>query len=83
MKWIFMKENEECKIRLRETDGTEVDFSYVEMIKVLYEEKKIEVAEFQGDFSEKERESVNLLIDEINKHAEAFFKQDIEECEIQ
>lgn len=78
MKWIFSKENEQCKIILQKTDGTKMDFSYVNMIKELYEEKEIEEAEFEGDFSEGEKESVKALIDEINNHTRDFFGQENE-----
>ena len=78
MKWIFSKENEQCKIILQKTDGTKMDFSYINMIKELYEEKKIDEAEFEGDFSEGEKESVKALIDEINNHTRDFFGQENE-----
>ena len=55
-----------------------MDFSYINMIKELYEEKKIGEAEFEGDFSEGEKESVKTLIDEINNHTRDFFGQDNE-----
>ncbi len=74
MKWIFKKEDEECKVFLRKTNKADMDFSYIDMVKALYEEKQIESAEFEGDFSDDEKESVNLLIDEINKHAHNFFE---------
>lgn len=74
MKWIFSKENEQCKIILQKTDGTKMEFSYIDMIKELYEEKEIEEAEFEGDFSEGEIESVKALIDEINNHTREFFE---------
>lgn len=48
------------------------------MIKELYEEKKIDEAEFEGDFSEGERESVRALIAEINNHTCDFFGQENE-----
>lgn len=76
MKWIFSKEDEQCSIILQKTDGTKIDFSYIDMIKELYEERKIEVADFEGDFTDGEQESVKTLIDEINKHTQDFFEQD-------
>lgn len=75
MKWIFSKEDEQCSIILQKTDGTKIDFSYIDMIKELYEERKIEVADFEGDFTDGEQESVKTLIDEINKHTQDFFEQ--------
>ena len=82
MRWIFAKENEECNVKLQKTDGTNIDFSYIEMIKELYEEKRIDLAEFKGDFSESEKESVNLLIEEINRHAQDFLRDDNVEYDV-
>ena len=62
MKWIFSKENEQCKIILQKTDGTKTEFSYINMIKELYEEKKIDEAEFEGDFSEGEKEFTAIAV---------------------
>ena len=76
MKWIFSKENEQCRIILQKTDGTETNFSYIDMIKEIYEQKKIEEAEFKGEFSEGEKKSVKALIDEINRHTKEFFEKD-------
>ena len=76
MKWIFSKEDEQCSIILQKTDGTKIDFSYIDMIKELYEERKIEAADFEGDFTDGEQESVKTLIDEINNHTQDFFEQD-------
>lgn len=80
MKWIFTKENDQCSIVLEKADGSKIDFSYIDMIKELYEEQKIEKAEFEGDFTEEEKGSVNLLIDEINSHTREFFDQEEKEC---
>jgi len=80
MKWIFTKENDQCNIILQKADGSKIDFSYIDMIKELYEEQKIEEAEFEGDFTDEEQESVKLLINEINSHTREFFEQEEEEC---
>ena len=75
MKWIFSKENDQCSIILQKTDGNQMDFSYIDMIKELYVERKIEEPEFEGDFTNEEQESVKELIGEINRHTRDFFEQ--------
>ena len=76
MKWIFSKENDQCNIIIQKTDGTKIDFSYIDMIKELYEERKIEDAEFKGNFTKEEQESVIELVNEINNHTCNFFEQE-------
>lgn len=79
MKWILRKENDECLIKVKKQEGgEEKDFSYIDMIKDLYENKRIEPAEYDGDFSEKEKESLDELIKDINIHIQTFFESD--EC---
>jgi hypothetical protein len=79
MKWILRKESDECLIKVkRQNDKEETAFSYIDMIKELYENKRIESAEYDGDFSEKEKESVDALINDINIHIQTFFESD--EC---
>lgn len=75
MKWIFSKENEKCSVILQKTDGINIDFSYIDMIKELYKERKIEEPNFEGEFADGEQESVKTLIDEINRHTQDFFEQ--------
>lgn len=72
MKWIFLKKNEECYIKINE-NGEKKDFSYIEMIKRLYEKEKLEEPEYEGDFSEGEIESVNQLIKDINILVDEFW----------
>lgn len=76
MRWILRKENDECLIKVKKTDEEETDFSYIEMIKELYENKKLEPVEYEGEFSETEKESVNALINDINLHVQTFFECD-------
>ncbi len=66
-----------CDVLIEQvTDETKINFSYIDMIKELYEERKIEAANFESDFTDGEQESVKALIDEINKHTQDFFEQD-------
>ena len=80
MKWIFLKENDQCSIFLQKTDGTKMDFSYIDMMKELYVERKIGEAEFVGEFTDGEKDSVKVLIDEINNHTRDFFEQEEKEA---
>ena len=75
MKWIFLKKNEQCSIALQKADGTKMDFSYIDMMKELYVERKIEEPEFVGNFTDGEQESIKVLVDEINSHTQVFFEQ--------
>lgn len=76
MKWKLKKENDECSIKVKMNDDEEIPFSYIEMIKMLYENKELEATEYEGDFSETEKESVDLLVNDINVHVQAFFERD-------
>ena len=75
MKWILRKENDECSIKVK-SDGDEIPFSYIEMIKDLYENKNLEAVEYDGDFSETEKESIDSLVNDINEHVNKFFQHD-------
>lgn len=75
MKWIFRKDNEECIVKVKSDEGQEYDFSYIEMIKELYENKKLEDVEFEGEFSENEKKSVDELVSAINEHVINFFEK--------
>ncbi len=79
MKWILKKENDECSIKVKSGDD-EIPFSYIEMIKDLYENKKLEAAEYDGDFSETEKESIDSLVNDINEHVKNFFEYNDENC---
>lgn len=79
MKWILKKENDECSIKV-ESDGDVMPFSYIEMVKNLYENKNLETAEYDGDFSETEKESIDSLVNAINEHVNNFFQHDDENC---
>ena len=80
MKWKLKKENDEYSIKVKIND--EEKSSYIEMIKELYENKKLEDAEYDGDFSETEKESVDSLVNDINEHVQNFFEHNNENsCE--
>lgn len=74
MEWILRKDKDNCSIKIKKSNGEEDDFSYIEMIKALYEKEKIEPANYEGEFSDKEKESINELISDINDHVQNFFE---------
>lgn len=78
MRWSLKKENDECSINVKISDDEEVAFSYIEMVKDLYENKELEAAEYVGDFTEKEKESVDSLVNDINMHVKTFFESNTE-----
>ena len=51
-------------VELKGEKGNE-DFSYSRMIKEMYDDKSVENAEIKGDFSEKEIESIEKLVEEL------------------
>ena len=53
MKWKLKKENDEYSIKVKINDE-EKSFSYIEMIKELYENIELEDAVYDGEFSDKE-----------------------------
>ena len=67
MKLAF-KKDEENQIRVfRIVDGTEKDFSYVEMIKTLIESRVMEEPEVSGNFTDAERKSIKDMTSFINR----------------
>ena len=67
MKLIFIKDEEEnIIVKFKDGDKKE-EFSYSEMVKRLYDERIIETAELEGDFSPEEEDSINKLVEEIKK----------------
>ena len=65
MKLSFNK-NSDGEISVHFRNGVVLEqFSYSAMVKKIYDEKKIEEAEINGEFSEIERESIRSLINEL------------------
>lgn len=72
MKWILRRDQEECKIDIQRADGQIREFSYVEMVELLYKKEKIEdPPEYLGSFSQKEKDSIEKLIKAINLQVDA------------
>lgn len=63
----FIK-NDKNKIRVVEVDaaGIEKDFSYVNMMKFIIRERKIEIPEMEGNFSDAEKRSIKSMVYNIN-----------------
>lgn len=48
-------------------NGSEKQFSYIEMIKALLVDKKMEESVLTGDFTDAEKESIQSMVKHINK----------------
>ena len=78
MKLAFSKnEKQEISVLSKDGDNT-VEFNYIDMIKNLIIVKQLEEPEFNGDFSESEKESVFSMINHINNEVTDFFSEDEE-----
>lgn len=72
MKLVF-KKNGEMNISVLFKDGVnESQFDYIIMIKDLISTKKLEDPEFEGDFSDAEKDSVRDMIKNINREVKVF-----------
>ena len=66
MKLLF-KKNEDSQITVyQKLEDSYQEFSYVEMIKTLIETRKLEDPDFEGDFSESEKNSIKSMVTFIN-----------------
>ena len=65
MKLKFKKDNDNIKVSISDNE-TIFDFDYIRMINILYNEHVIEPADFEGDFSEEEINSINMFVKEIS-----------------
>lgn len=64
MKLKFIKENDDVKVRILDKEE-DIDFDYIKMINILYNEKTIAPAIFEGEFSKEETEKINSFIEEM------------------
>jgi hypothetical protein len=67
MKLVFRKDHEEQITVFQSVDGTERPFAYSEMVNMLIRSRKLETPEALGDFTEKEKRSINSMVDRINE----------------
>ena len=94
MKLLFKKTGQDIAVKIK--DLGEENFDYIKMIKRLIEDNKFEDSEFEGDFTDAEKQSVATMLEGINtaiiedrsdetgegSSASAFFKdQEISEDE--
>lgn len=69
MQLMFSKNDDgEISVQFKESDSFE-EFTYSKMVKKIYDEKIIEQPEIQGGFTEKEKKSINEMIDGFRKVA--------------
>lgn len=64
MKLVYKKDENNIAVFFKEADSTS-PFSYSEMIKKMYNEKEIDAPEIVGDFSERERKSIQEINDRL------------------
>ncbi|MGI1678071.1 MAG: hypothetical protein K6L75_05020 [Cellvibrionaceae bacterium] len=73
MKLVF-KKNDKHEISVLSSDGESTnEFNYIDMIKKLIALKKMQEPEFEGDFSESEKDSVLSMINHINQEVTDFY----------
>jgi len=73
MKLIF-KKNDKHEISVLSSNGEEeAEFNYIDMIKNLINLKKMDEPEFDGEFSDSEKESVLSMIGHINQEVTDFY----------
>ncbi len=76
MKLVFNKdENSQISVS-QEVEGKTKDFSYVDMIKNLINEKKLEEPQVDDGFSEAETKSIKTMVDLINREVGALDEQE-------
>lgn len=66
MKLHFKKEDGSISITIVD-ESAECTFSYEELIRKLYKDRKIDESDFTGEFSGDERNSINALVREITE----------------
>ncbi|PHR48395.1 MAG: hypothetical protein COA48_08825 [Cycloclasticus sp.] len=78
MKLVFNKnEEQEISVLFKSGENT-TEFSYIHMIKKLIDVKRLEEPEFEGDFSDAEKDSVRSMIIHINREVTEFYSEDEE-----
>ncbi len=79
MKLVFSK-NEELEISVHKKSGDSLsDFTYIDMIKELIREQKLDAPELDGEFSEAEKGSINSMVKHINDEVANFYADEDEE----
>lgn len=65
MKLKFEKNNGDVLVSFVNNDDSNESFSYSNMVRKIYADKTIEDAEVIGDFTDIERDSIKVLINEL------------------
>lgn len=76
MKLKFYKEEDNDYVKIITQDGNELEFDYIEMIRHIFNDKKIEEADIDDQYSEEEANSIKTLISDISETVEALFNTD-------
>lgn len=76
MKLKFYKEEGNDYVKIVTRDGNELEFDYIEMIRYIFNDKKIEEADIDDQYSEEEANSIKTLISDISETVEALFNTD-------
>lgn len=76
MKLKFYKEEDNDYVKIITQDGNEVEFDYIEMIRHIFNDKKIEEADIDDQYSEEKANSIKTLISDISETIEALFNTD-------
>ena len=76
MKLLFSK-NDKHEISVVSKAGDSIAaFNYIDMVKQLIDLKKLEDPEFEGEFSDSEKESVLSMVGHINHEVAEFYSED-------
>lgn len=73
MKLKFYKEEGNDYVKIITPDGKELEFDYIEMIRHIYNDKRIEEADIDAQYSEDEANSIKVLISDISESIETLF----------
>lgn len=65
MKLLFKKTDQDIVVKIKDLKGEE-DFDYIKMIKHLIEDNKFEDSEFEGEFTDAEKQSVATMLKGVN-----------------
>lgn len=73
MKLKFYKdENNDC-VKIVTQAGDELDFDYIEMVRYIFHDKGIDMADIDDSYSAEERESIERLIEDISSTVKTLF----------
>lgn len=73
MKLKFYKEEENDCVKIVTQDGKELEFDYIEMIRHIFNDKKIEETDIDAQYSEDEANSIKVLISDISESIKTLF----------